>query len=41
MISFVRWLVLQAHRDDADGELAINRLWGADAPPATTIRDVR
>jgi hypothetical protein len=41
MISFVRWLAMQVHREDAVGELAVNRLWDTDAPPAVTVRDVR
>jgi hypothetical protein len=41
MISFVRWLDMQAHRDDAIGELAVNRLWDTDAPPVVCVRDVR
>jgi hypothetical protein len=40
-MSFVRWLDTQAHRDHAVGDLALNRLWDADAPPANTVRDVR
>jgi len=41
MISFVHWLDMQAHREDAVGELAVNKLWDIEAPPATTVRDLR